>query len=224
MKIKGAVFDMDGTLIDSLAFWEGYWKRLGKAYFNNERFVPDKQVDAAVRSLTFVDAQKLIKSFYHLDVTDEEFRRFSNDGVLDFYKNEVTVKDGVFAFLAHLKAQGIQTCIASATQMHVIRAALANLGLDKYFDFVFSCDDIGKSKDVPDIYLLSRDALGLREEEICVFEDSYVALQTAKRAGFFTVGIYDANNFRQDLLAASSDIYLDRGHSWEELIDQIEVQ
>ena len=132
MKIKGAVFDMDGTLIDSLSFWDKYWKRVGKAYFNSDHFIPDKQVNTAVRAMTFVDAQKLIKSFYHLDVSDEEFFRFSNDGVLDFYKNEVTVKDGVFAFLEHLKNHGIQTCIASATQMHVIRAALANLGLDKY--------------------------------------------------------------------------------------------
>lgn len=221
MKIKGAIFDMDGTLINSLTFWEGYWRRLGKAFFGDESFAPDKTVDAAVRTMTFVEAQRLVKSFYKLEISDEAFRAFSNAGVLDFYKNDVTVKDGVFSLLEHLKKNGIPTCIASATEKDVILFVLSHFGLDQYFDKVFSCADIGKNKDVPDIYLLAKDALGFSEGELCVFEDSYVAIETAKHAGFLTVGIYDENNFHQERLRASSDVYLDKGHSMEELIGQI---
>jgi len=222
MKIKGAIFDMDGTLIDSLTFWEQYWKKLGREYLNEEELIPDPALDCEVRTLTFRAAQLRIKEFYGLSVSDEELAAFSEKGVISFYEHEVAVKDGAFAFLEHLKNRGIKRCIASATEKPVILHALSHLGLDKYFDTVLSCADIGKSKDHPDIYLLAKDALGEKESELCVFEDSFVAIETAKKAGFLTVGIFDEHNFNQERLAASSDIYLAKGRSMAELIEQID--
>ena len=74
-----------------------------------------------------------------------------------------------------------------------------------------SCADIGAGKDKPDIYIAAKNALGLTAEDICVFEDSYVALETAKNAGFKTVGIFDKNNYGQDRLKAASLIYIKEG-------------
>jgi beta-phosphoglucomutase-like phosphatase (HAD superfamily) len=86
---------------------------------------------------------------------------------------------------------------------------------------MLSCVDLGVGKDRPDIYLESAKRLGLEVGEICVFEDSYVALETAKAAGFQTVGIFDENNFRQDRLEAASDIYIAKGADIGDLIPMI---
>ena len=222
MNIKGAIFDMDGTLINSLTFWSAYWRKFGEQFFKTPNFKPEESVDCAVRTKIFREAQAYIKNFYQLDVPDEEFSKFSEQGVLDFYRTEVTVKEGVFELLDHFKKEGIKLCIASATEKHVIMFALTHLGLAPYFDTVLSCADIGKSKDSPDIYLLARDALGEKESDLCVFEDSFVAIETARKAGFLTAGIYDENNFNQERLAASSDVYIGQGHSMAELVDKIQ--
>lgn len=218
MKIKGAIFDMDGTLIDSLGFWKIYWRKFGKDFFGKDDFVIAEELDRQVRTMVFVQATRLAWEFYHLDIPYEEFLAYSYAGINEFYQNDVRPKDGVFAFLDHLQASGIKLCVASASEMNHVRTALSYHGLDRYFDTILSCADIGKNKDQPDIYLLAAERLGLSPSELCVFEDSYVALETAKAAGFCTVGIYDALSYEQKRLAAASQIYLGKGQTWEDLI------
>ena len=84
-------------------------------------------------------------------------------------------------------------------------------GLAHYFETTMSCADIGAGKDKPDIYIAAKKALGFEADDICVFEDSYVALETAKNAGFKTIGIFDKNNYGQDRLEAASLIYIKEG-------------
>ena len=221
MKIKGAIFDMDGTLIDSLGFWKIYWRKFGKKFFDKDDFVIAEELDRQVRTMVFVQATRLAWEFYRPNISFEDLLAYSYNGIDEFYQNEALPKDGVFAFLDHLQRAGVKLCVASASEMGHVKKALSYHGLDRYFDSFFSCADIGKNKDQPDVYLLAAKHLGLSPSEICVFEDSCVALETAKAAGFCTVGIYDALNYGQDRLAAAAQIYLDKGQSWEELIPLI---
>jgi beta-phosphoglucomutase-like phosphatase (HAD superfamily) len=107
--------------------------------------------------------------------------------------------------------------------MKYVRVALDVLGLAPYFQTVMSCADIGVGKDVPDIYLMARDALGFSENEICVYEDSFVAIETARAAGFRTVGIYDRYNYNQERLRASSDIYIGIDDKISDLIEKTKL-
>ena len=100
--------------------------------------------------------------------------------------------------------------------------AIESCGLTEYLDSVISCCEIGVGKDRPDIYLLAKDKLGCEIEEVCVFEDSYIALETARAAGFKTAGLYDKYNYEHERLRASSDIYMDKGQTLESLIGYIE--
>ncbi len=221
MNIKAAIFDMDGTLINSLFYWEIFWREFGLRYFGEENFDCDKDLDLRVRTMIFPESLPLIRAHYGLSVPTEELLCFASDSLADFYEHKTSVKAGVREFLAHLKKQGIPLCLASATEMKYVKHALACHGLLDAFDLILSCFDIGKGKDSPDIYLKALEELGVAAKEACVFEDSFVALETARGIGCRTVGVFDPHNYGQDRLELASDIYLAQGQSFEALIPLI---
>ena len=209
MKIKGAIFDMDGTLVDSLFFWDSLYKKIGLHYLGDESFRPNDTVARAVRTMIYSDAMAYLNRECALTDDAEDFWEFTSGGLGDFYKTEAHAKSGACELLEYLKSHGIKIALASATTMNEIKTAITHYGLAKYFDAVLSCADIGIGKEHPDIYLLASEALGLAPDELCVVEDSYVALETAKKAGFATIGVFDKYSFGQDLLRSASDIYVD---------------
>ena len=221
MKIKGAIFDMDGTIINSLMFWDYLWQRIGEKYMGDAAFKPSDEINKKVRTMVYEDAMAYFKDCYRLPVDTDEFITFASSGIFEFYKDVATVKDGAERLLASLREKNIKVCLASATAMEEVKYALECHGLLKYFDLVLSCADIGVGKDQPDIYLEALRSLHLSQDEVCVFEDSYVALETAKKAGFQTVGIFDRYNFEQERLKKASDIYLDGEQPLDSLIPLI---
>ena len=211
MKIKGAIFDMDGTVVDSLMFWDYLWSSIGERYMNDASFRPTEEINKRVRTMIYVDAMTYFKEYYKIPGDTNEFISFAESGLSEFYKSTATVKAGAVKLLESLRAQNVRICLASATALDAVKYALECHDLLKYFDFVISCADIGVGKDKPDIYIKAMKLLELQAEDICVFEDSYVALETAKGVGFKTVGVFDRYNFGQDRLRASSDYYLGEG-------------
>ncbi len=218
MKIRGAIFDMDGTLIDSLVFWNILWNKLGKKYLNDESFYPTAAQDRATRTMTTENATNYIYNIYKFGESSKALYEEVNNYIIDFYMNDVKIKKGTIEFLKYLKNIGIKMCVASATDKPFIEKVLQKFCLEKYFDGVFSCADIGIGKDKPDIYFIAADFLKMKPTDICVFEDSATAVVTAKTANFRTVGIYDENNYGQDILKANSDIYINKKENIDKLI------
>lgn len=216
--LKYAIFDMDGTVVDSLSFWDFCWSEIGKKYFANPDFRPDPEFDKAIRTITMKDTAILIKERYLPEETVDNIYNLCNDLIQYYYVNVVGTKTGVTEFLDKLLENGVKMCIASATEPRFIRIIMDKCGLGKYFSFVISCTDVGAGKDKPDVFLEALRRLGGDIGEACVFEDSCVALETAEKAGFKTVGIYDKNNYGQDRLKAASDIYLSENETYYDLI------
>ncbi|MBE6634932.1 MAG: HAD family phosphatase [Ruminococcaceae bacterium] len=215
--IKYAIFDMDGTLADSLGFWEAFWPELGKQYMNNPSFRADAEVDRAVRTVTMNASAVMIQKAYLNDVSPEEIYSFCNKMIDYYYNNKVDMKTGVPEFLEYMRSRGVKMCIASATEPRFLHALLKKCALAEYFEDVVSCTDVGAGKEKPDVFLEALRRLGGNIEDACVFEDSFVALETAKKAGFKTVGIYDKNNYGQDRLKAAADVYMGEGDVYYDL-------
>ena len=221
MKIKGAIFDMDGTLVDSLHFWGIFWNTLGKTFLNDQNFLPPEELNKKVRTMVFSKSAILVNEYYHFFKTNQEFSNYTNDFVISFYKS-VKPKNGAIKLLQVLKNKGIQIYLASATDKNLLIHAIEACKLTKFFDGIFSCGDIGVGKDKPDIYYKVSDAMNLQPNEICVFEDAHVAIETAKKAGFNTVGVFDKHNFCQERVINSSDYYIDELHDLSDVINIIE--
>lgn len=224
MKISGAIFDMDGTLVDSLFYWKYFWNEVGRRFLGEENFTPEEAVDKKIRTQIFTDAIEEIVKKYDFSGKEEQFREFALGSITEFYRTQSKIKKGAVELLDYLKKGGAKICLASATGKENVLFALRHHDLEKYFDLVLSCAEIGVGKDKPDIYLLAAKTLGCETTDSCVVEDSFVAIETAKKAGFKTVGVYDKYNYEHDRLKASSDIYIDENGSLTDLIPQIKVK
>ncbi len=215
--IKGAIFDMDGTLIDSLIVWGVIWDSIGEKY-GRGGFRPSEEDDKAIRTMTLVDCCDLIHEKYDLGNDGKELLGYINEICAQFYAEKVLLKDGVAEFLEHLAAKNVKMIVATATSLDLVMIAYKRCGLDKYFSEVISCATIGKGKDQPDIYLLALEKLGTDKNETWVFEDSATAVVTASKLGLPTVGIYDDYNYGQDVLKKTADFYVAKGESLKRLI------
>ena len=222
IKVKAAIFDMDGTLVNSLMFWDSMAQDINNQFFKKENFKLDEEVDKTVRTMIFSKGMLYIRSFYDLPVTDEEFLDFAAQKLEEFYKNQVKAKAGIFDMLDFFVEKGVKLCLASATDLKYVKIAVECCGLSKYFPIILSCSDIGKGKDQPDIYYKSIEALGVKLEDVCVFEDSPVALETAQSAGITTIGVFDQYTPDQKRVKAASDVYLEEGQSMGDLIPLFE--
>ncbi len=204
LKICGAIFDLDGTLLDSMSIWED----AGESYLKSKGIVPCADIRAALAPLSLEAAAEYLKITYDIPDSREQIIKDICDRTESFYKNDAAIKSGVKEFLDFLKNRGVKMCIATATARHLAESALCRNGILGYFDRIFTCSEIGAGKDAPDIFNASLDFLGTKKEETWVFEDAAHSAQTAKNAGFLVCGVYDSSESRTTLIRACSDLYL----------------
>ena len=220
IRIKGAIFDMDGTILESLFFWDRFWERFGQTYFQDSRFQPELDLAQRLRTTIYPNSLRILAEEYQ--IKDEAFIEDNLHFLEDFYRYEVSAKPGAIELLSHLKAKGISISVASASNVNFLEIALRAVGLREYIDILHSCEDVGVGKERPDVFFKAASSMGLSPSEVCVFEDSFLALETAKAAGFHTVGVYDQYSYEQERLRASSEIYLGQGETLSDLIGRIQ--
>lgn len=219
MDFKGIIFDFDGTLGDSLHFWKWEYETLSNKYCCGKPLDITPEDDKLFRTSLFVNAAKIMHERYGLGQSAEELLEFANKSIQTFYKTEVKPKAGVVEFLEHCQKQGVKMCIASATATAELEAAVEVCGLKRYFPKIFSCQEVGVGKDKPDVFILAQEWLGTKREETWVFEDSLLALKTARSIGMPTVGIFDFNNpYTEEQLKEYSTVFISKSQTMADLI------
>ena len=219
MKIKGAIFDMDGTLINSLIIWKDIWKAMADKYLGGEEGFPGYEMDKKLRTMTLLEGMEMFHEMRGIGKDGYELWKFCTDIIEDFYRNKVELKPGVEEFLKYLYDNDVKMCIASASALDMVEVAVERCELGKYIPKLLSSCDYGCGKDKPDVYLAALEYLGTPVEETWVFEDSLVALKTAQCIGVPVVGIYDAYNFGHEEMKEISDYYIDNGEGLDKLIE-----
>ncbi len=190
MEKKYCIFDMDGTLVDSM----GYWRSLGRDYLAAKGITGPRaeEVLRQIKPLTMLEAAQLFQECFALEGEPQTIIDEMNDVMRQHYLHDVPLKPGVLDFLERKQAEGCRMCVATATNEHLARLCFQRLGIDRFFEFVLSCETLKVRKTRPDIYLEAARRLGSRPEETAVFEDAMYAAHTARNAGFYTVAVWDA--------------------------------
>ncbi len=218
MNIQAAIFDVDGTLVNSLTFWDALWKGVGQTFANDETFRPTQADDKEIRTLTLKEGMELIHDHYAVGGSGDELLDFANEMVVKFYSEIVELKAGVKPFLEHCRNNGVKMCIASASATDMLEIVLKRCGIREYFLRVFSCADLGVGKEKPDVFLQAAEFLGTAITDTWVFEDSLQAIETVTKLGMPTVGIYDPYNYGQDKIKELATEYIAPGETLERLI------
>ena len=202
--IKGAIFDFDGTLVDSMFIWdtfgEDYLRTLGKE--------PKENLTETFKTFTLEQAAEYYREHYGVSLSVGEIVDGVNEMVAEIYRTKVALKDGVREFLEALKSQGVKMCVATVTDRPIVEDVLCNLGIRDFFTEIFTCAEVGYNKETPHIYRVALEALGTKKDETVVFEDALHALKTAKNDGFPVAAVYDKHETRQIEMRAEADYYI----------------
>ncbi len=205
LEIKGAVFDVDGTLLDTM----GIWEEAGARYLISTGGVPEKGLGRKMASMTMEEGARYMKSHYRLHEAAARIIQGVLDIVRDFYFYEAQLKPGAKEFLEKLAQKGIPIAAATSSDRELVQAAFERLGVLQYFEEIFTCSEVGAGKTEPLIYEKAAKRLGVRPEAICVFEDVLYAIRTACRAGFRTAGVYDwYSEEDREQIKGMADFYL----------------
>lgn len=182
-----AIFDMDGTLTDSMHFWVD----LGAEYLRAKGKEPDERMLWMVQTMTMEQTAQHFMDTFGVSGPPERIIGEMEELMAVHYRSDVPLKPGVAAYLDELGRRGVRMYVATATAVPLATACLERLEVLGRFEGLLSCESLGVSKTRPDIYLEAARRMGAAPADCAVYEDALYAARTAKAAGFYTVGVYE---------------------------------
>ena len=210
-KLRGIIFDVDGTLLDSM----GMWSELDRVFLRENGIDPPHDISDIVKKMTVEMSSAYFVERFKLDMTPEDVKKRVEELAAEAYRTHLPLKNGAKDFLAAAAERGIPMAVASANYPGLLDAAFRRLGIDGFFRTVLTPGEQLAGKHAPDIYLEAARLLGSEPAETAVIEDALHAAETAKAAGFYTVGFRDVSSRQDwDALAAICDRVTD---SWDAL-------
>jgi HAD superfamily hydrolase (TIGR01509 family) len=203
--MKGAIFDMDGTLIDSMSMWDN----LASDYLIKKGITPEENLGIILKNMSMHQGAEYVIKKYQVTESTDEIILGINALIADKYEKELPAKEGVIELIEAFAAKKVNMCVATASDYHLADLCLTRIGIKKYFQEIYTCGNIGVGKDDPIFFEHVLEKLGTPRENTYVFEDSLYALETAKAAGFKVAAVYDeASRNETKALKEKADIYI----------------
>ena len=195
--IKAVIFDLDGTLVDSM--W--MWKSIDVEYLGKKGIAVPADIQAfqeELEGMGFTETAVFFKNRFQIEDSLEEIKKTWILMAEEKYSKEVPLKPGVREFLEELKNRNIPVGISSSNSRDLIVTVLKAHGIEKYFDCITTCCEVPNSKPAPDVYLKTAEGLKAEPKDCLVFEDVPMAIMAGKNAGMQVCAVEDAYSKRQE--------------------------
>lgn len=203
--LKGAVFDLDGTLLDSM----GIWEQIDIRFLQKRHLKATKDYVQAVTPMGFQQAAEYTISRFGLKESASAIIAEWNEMVQNAYAREITLKPHAKEYLLYLKQNGVKLGVATALTPNLYEAALKNNGVFTLFSAFSNLTEVRRGKGYPDIYLSAAKKLNIEPRNCVVFEDIADGIQGAKAGGFRTCGVYDRySEYESEKIRSLSDRYI----------------
>ncbi|WP_066496566.1 HAD family hydrolase [Abyssisolibacter fermentans] len=187
--IKAVIFDLDGTLVDSM--W--VWRDIDINYLQDKGSdILIEDLESEIEGMSFTETAMYFKEKFNIEDSVEDIKEEWNRLAFEYYSKKILLKDGAREFIKYLKQNDIKLGIGTSNSRELAEAVLLSNGILDYFDtFITSCE-AGKGKPNPDVFLKAAKNLDVKPEECIVFEDTYAGVLAGVRAGMKVYGVADA--------------------------------
>lgn len=185
--IKAAIFDLDGTLINSMSLWD----QIDVDYLTSKNIPVPSDLNDEISHLSFNQVAVYFKERFKLEDSLDDIKNTWNTMAYNHYSSDITLKDGVIEFLDFLKKSNIKIGLATSNSTELLEASLKFNKIYDYFDAITITDEVSIGKHEPDVYLLAAKKLNVKPEECIVFEDILPAIKGAKKAGMKVIAVED---------------------------------
>lgn len=205
MNFEAAIFDLDGTLLNSMDVWE----KIDITFLSRRGLPVPPNYMTEICARSFEEAAQYTIELFELSESVESIIKEWNAMAEYEYAHEVSLMPYVHDYLLHLKTSHIKLAVATGLPEELYKPCLINNGVYELFDFLCSTDQVQKGKEYPDVFLFASDGLRISPQKCIVFEDVLPAVKSAKKAGMITYGVYDKYSAHNELeIRAIADGYL----------------
>lgn len=210
--IKYIIFDMDGTLIDSMSAWDD----VGEKVLLENNKIPEKNLIDTLNKMTFDESAKYLIENYNLEISLEEIKNRFYEIVKYKYENTIYLKEGVVEFLEKCKKNNIKMAILTASNREISEIVLKRLDILKYFDFIMTTEEENLTKKDEKIYIRALKKLNASIKETAIFEDMLYSLEISNSIGIMTIGVFDKSSIKDiEKIKKNSNLFI---YSFKDLI------
>lgn len=210
--MKGAIFDVDGTILDSMSVWE----KVCEDFFAMHGRIIDDETKFKIKEMQLEESFPYLIDLWSLDIDVTDSINTMREMIKNEYEKNIPAKPYVCEYIKKLHNDGVKIAIATSSYKELLEGAFKRLGIWDLIDaFAFSTE-VGCDKSNPDVYLLSSQRIGVSPEDCLVYEDIVAGIKGAKKGGFKTCAVYDKTNEQEtDILKEAADIYI---NCWSQLL------